>query len=396
MNRKYIDNLLEYLLLLLTILLSGSGITFGLFTAWPYVMFPLLSMLFYSRGGKVYSNEAYFLFLLFLVLFVQMFLWRGAVTSIVQPFLFLLCIYLFSKIIDRSFTRKYLNIITFLCYASLTCWLILLLPAGKSTLLSIADQLPQLGYDNLREVRGIGDFGRTLYFYTIPLGYFEESIKNMGPFWESGRFTIFITLALLINLSITGFKFSNRRTLLFIITNITTFSTTGYIAMLMVLAYVLYRKSSSGMRIFTIPFAALTIFLIFNQTSFMAEKILHQAGDLGNNHSRFGAAVYQLKHISQSPLVGYGVHLKSQFTNLLVSPNGWTSLLRWWGIPVSALLCWMMYKGTKVYLPVAPTSQRYLAFGVMLVLCFSQTCMTDPFFYLLYFFAFSKKLIPIT
>lgn len=128
---------------------------------------------------------------------------------------------------SESFAKYYIRIIAVYCLISLPCILI----ANINE--SLAYTLCQSGYD-----------WKTQYgyspFYTWGMNG-TISLRNSGPFWEPGAFQGYIWIAVLFLLFDVDAKCTkHRKTIfaLFIITLLTTQSTTGYV--LLVLAFMLF------------------------------------------------------------------------------------------------------------------------------------------------------------
>lgn len=271
---------------------------------------------------------------------------------------------------------------------SLIClilWLICLFQPGLSALKSIASLFPLLGWDNIENNTNVVT---TLYIYSIPLDN-EGFIRNSGPFWEPGRFTIYITLALAINLFYFKERITSKKNIVFILTNITTFSTTGYVATsVLFIGYILFSNLKKGYKIL-FSVVLLSVVYYVGQLDFMTEKIAEQSAD-DSSWSRFGAIAYHWAQIMQSPMIGFGPFISRVFGDeLLSSPNGLTDLMRYYGIPLSILFYYLLYKGTKQYVSNIHWGANVFVFISIILLCFSQTITYSPFFMILYFFAFN-------
>lgn len=133
----------------------------------------------------------------------------------------------------------------------------------------------------------------------------------------------------------------------------------------------------------------LTVVYYVGQLDFMTEKIAEQSAN-DSSWSRFGAIAYHWDQIMQSPMIGFGPFISRVFGDkLLSSPNGLTDLMRYYGIPLSILFYYLLYKGTKQYVNDIHWGANVFVFISTILLCFSQTITYSPFFMILYFFAFS-------
>ena len=228
----------------------------------------------------------------------------------------------------------------------------------------------------------------SLYIFSIPQD-FEGLMRNSGPFWEPGRFTIYITLALAINLFYFKEKITSKKSLVLLLTNLTTFSTTGYVATaVLFVGYIFFSNIKKSYK-FILSVILLAVVYYVGQLDFMTEKIAEQSAD-DSTWSRFGAIAYHWNQITQSPIIGFGPFLSNVFGDeLLSSPNGLTDLMRYYGIPLSIVFYCLLYRGTKVYVGNSHKGANVCVFVSLLLLCFSQTITYSPFFMVLYFFAFN-------
>lgn len=376
----------EYLFLIFIILWSGGGFTYGLFPRWMFVAFPILGAIFLVRRIKLTQSELIVIAILYCILLLQALKHGGAFITTLTPLFTIIVCAMFARLINHRFVEIYTKIIYYISYITLVLWLISLFPVGLRVLRAIATAIPQLGWDNFVYTTNVVD---TLYVYSIPREI-NGVVRNSGPFWEPGRFTIFITIAIAINLFYKKQPLFTKQNLILILTNITTFSTTGYIAMgVLFVGYTFFARLKQSQKYLIILCLCILIPYII-QLDFIAEKIQAQAGELDVTWSRFGAIVYHWGQIKQSPIIGYGPFLLNVTDELMLSPNGLTDLVRYYGIPASLLLYTFLYKGTQLYIGTTNNKFNVCAFVVILILCFSQTITISPFFYLLYFFSLNS------
>lgn len=391
MKKTVVSTYIDYILLTFFILISGGSFTYGMFGNWAYLLFPIVLFTYINRGYKV-NGKMILVVVAFAILFIlQALMWNGPITSIIQPTLQIFTLILFARIIYPNFNNIFTNIIYFFATTSLVIWCISMVPAGYNFMFSLSQSLPQYGVEKLWEVTDLGESMYTCYLFSysaLESGFTASTgiVRNYGPFWEPGRFTIFLTIALMIRLY-NNPKF-DRKNIILLLADITTFSTTGYIALaILFIGYVAIQKKNIGTKAIQILFIVACIVLI-SKLDFMSEKITDQMNDLQNTESRFGAMAYHFLQISQSPIIGYGSHLNKAFSILEMSPNGWTHYMRYMGIPMFLTMIFFLYKGTRAYIQCNNRIIGISALGVILILAFTQTCMNDPFYYILYFMIF--------
>ena len=377
----------EYIIVLFLILWSGGGFTYGMFPSWMLFMLPFILFIFLYKGFKLPNQSLLLILSIIVIHFLQMLRFGGSVTFLIKPIAMTVLCGLLATILAKKFTGILVNLIYYISLISLILWIICMFPPGLSILRSIAVQLPLLGWENIEGNTNIVD---TLYIFSIPREI-DGLLRNSGPFWEPGRFTIYITLALAMNLFYYEEKLISKRSLVLLFTNITTFSTTGYVAtMVLIVVYILFSHIKVGYKFLLCLILPILAGYIF-QLDFMSEKIISQAND-DASFSRFGAILYHLSQIKEAPFVGFGPYLVYALGDeLLTSPNGLTDLIRIYGIPLFIILFYSLYKSISLFVSRKRRSISLGVFICVLLLCFSQTITTSPFFFLLYFLAYNNS-----
>lgn len=380
-NSKF-NKLIDYSLLSFIILWSGGCVTYGMWNDWPLHMLPILIVLFVYRKCKFEISSFVPMVIITLIVFAQMIAYSGAPVSAYHVALVTLDISLATCILKDNFVNYYTKIMYIVAAICLPIYLFEM-AGGHSTLLAISQYFPQVGRETMAEFDFTQAASRTLWIYQVHDldGYFRSS----GPFWESGRFTIFLNIALFFCLFHYKFKLLSKKVVIIVACNLTTVSTTGYIAMILILMFYSFKGNMSN-QAKIVSTICVTIFLYFIlQADFMTDKI---AGEMASDetYSRFGAIAYHLTQIAKAPILGFGPYLSHVFQfDLAISPNGITHCLRYFGIPCSIYLWYLIYKGSYYYLNERAKSVHYMFLFVVLLLAFTQTITTNPFYYLLYF-----------
>ena len=291
MKNSKIPMYTDYILLTFFILMSGGSFTYGMFGSWSYLLFPVVLYIYIHRGYKI-TNRIIFISCLFAILYLlQTLNFGGPLTAVIQPTLQIFILALFTRIIYPNFNTIYVRIITFFAFMSLVIWCISMVPAGYNFLFNFSQGLPQFGVENLWEVREGKEVMYTCYLFsysTLESSFSTGILRNYGPFWEPGRFTIFLTIALMIRLYNNSNRLFDRTNIILLLANITTFSTTGYIALsILFMGHILIKNMKSYVKI--LVSVLLTILVVWvSQLDFMGDKVASQMNDLGNTHSRFG------------------------------------------------------------------------------------------------------------
>lgn len=381
--------IVEYCLLLFVILWSGGYATYGLFGNWQYVLF-IISLYFMLKRGLRFEKETYLALAFFVIISIfQSLTFPGPVTSIIQPITRLITIAMVAVIVRPNMNHVFISIISIIAFISLFFWGLDITPDGHSFLLNIARDLPQYGAKVLND-QNFEKYGYvySLYFYTIPespidaIGFLT---RNSGPFFEPGRFTIVLTISLALILFSGNYKRYKIPFYIILLANLTTFSTTGYLSMIVLFIGYYGSRSESGNLRNAILFIIVVIGAYFMMgLSFMGEKISSALGDTDIANSRFGAMFYHWLQIKQSPLIGYGPFLETVFPSLEMSPCGITDMMRRWGIPTFIMCVWLLFRGTRAYIYDKPI-YRITFVTILIFTAYTQTIMNDPLYYMLYF-----------
>jgi len=146
----------------------------------------------------------------------------------------------------------------------------------------------------------------------------DESGRNCGMFWEPGAFAGYLILALFFLVRGGQNKaMLSKQGLVLIATLLTTQSTTGYLAFMVLVVF--YAFNAGWARSVAVKWVVFPLFLvlfmsvelaIFSQVSFLGEKINAQiesavARDDTSRINRVGNILYDLKWIADKPVLGW-------------------------------------------------------------------------------------------
>ena len=206
----------------------------------------------------------------------------------------------------QKFSLLYVKILLFLCCANLFLYV------DQNLLYGFSDPLASLS--RLLTTWDQNVFYKNYIFYAKPIkgafGPIVESglIRNNGIFGEGGAYQYFLNLALVINLySIKRpvFSFSNW---IFVISILTTFSTAGYIILIIVLAYTTFGKSYERhmymKRLIILPY----IILFLASSTVIVGKLFNQESQayLVSTQRRITDNIVDYHIIKDNPIFGIG------------------------------------------------------------------------------------------
>ena len=199
---------------------------------------------------------------------------------------------------------------------------------------------------------------RTIFVYNSLIQLEDAHVfRNCGMFWEPGAFQGYIMLAFLlyINEYKSLWKEQRLKCIVLLLALLTTYSTTGYVAFLLYVAYII-----CTCRIHFLAKAFLMIMTLaccihaYNTVDFLGEKIEAQYGNAKTLSSgdvswtRMGAMKIDLQQISRHPLIGNGFVMTSRYEKLgdemIGSGNGFTGAMNMLGIPCLVIYFMALYK----------------------------------------------------
>ncbi len=178
----------------------------------------------------------------------------------------------------------------------------------------------------------------------------SAEFRNSGFMWEPKGFANFLIISIFFQLVIGSFRVFSKKILIMLIALITTFSTTGFIALFSLLIFYFLNKNLKTSLIF-FPIFILFSSIIFFNTDFLYDKIvyelsltkeyenlLYQKKDYKDDVyslGRTGSFIVDINDLKNRPFFGYGFtrenRTQSNFVKL-IRVNGLSDLLAVYGI----------------------------------------------------------------
>lgn len=232
----------------------------------------------------------------------------------------------------QRFSLTYLRVMLFVCFFNL------ILHISNVYLFQFSQLIPSFLPD-LESWDGYTYKNYIFYFARIGIDGNSVShssfIRNIGIFWEGGAYQYFLNIALILSLYVKKnpiFSFPNW---IFVISIITTFSTTGYLIMAVVLASIVMGKSSKRMF-----FVKILIIIPLLLTVLLSPVIFNKLFDsdsreyVGSTQRRVLDTVVDYNVFRDNPLLGIGLgnlegwkSYSAQLSGGTSSSNGLTNYL---------------------------------------------------------------------
>jgi O-Antigen ligase len=215
--------------------------------------------------------------------------------------------------------------------------------------------------------------------------------RNSGFYWEPGTHGGFLCLALFINLFYRKERLTSRFNIIFIITILTTISTTTYLALFFVL--IAYLKNFFIRRplisLFLLVFVAMIGFLAFTKLDFLNKKInqqIEKSGSRKTGESRFSSFYADLHALEEHPCIGTGRNVEMRFGKNFYNAdlrelhrnNGIGVLLSTYGVFFFFFFFYLNWR--SFYLLLGSRVNAWLLLTLLLIIAFSEDYFFKAFF----------------
>ena len=226
--------------------------------------------------------------------------------------------------------------------------------------------------------------------------------RNSGFCWEPGPFACFLILALVIYFLNNNFRL-DKRVVVYTITILSTFSTTGYLCFLMLILWY-FSNINIKYSFISYPIAIiLSLFLYFN-SQYLNSKIFVQVQKAQQNIEfysvygqnkmtsigRFDGFLLNLKDFENYPFFGYGGHFEATFSQKnklkIASTSGLGNWLAQFGIVGALFLIFYFYKSTNLICYLFNKRGIFYLYAIFLIITFSFNLIYSPLFILFIFF----------
>jgi hypothetical protein len=394
----------DYLLLLLLVGTTGFSF-FYKYDQFVVVLLIYSLVIFFSRKQRF--DKGFLWFVLFLVLLqiglgIKFSYWP--IKTFIGLHIRMFAAYFTVKSIGKSFVEKYVKFITFFSIISFIVFIPLSLSPGLvSFFVNNIAPLFKLPFAYKSELHTITP---TILIYN--LGTFGAYLfpRNCGPFWEPGAFAGFLIIAIVFELIINNNIFS-KRNIINIVALVTTFSTTGYLALFFIF-FIFYGQNLKIKSIIIFGLLSVLVIQLYSEVPFLKNKIDHALMVTETNKNdkfqitRFQSAIFDMNDFMENPIIGTGRNYKTRYSNYSVGDihlthrnNGLTNLLATYGLIFFIFYWRMYYKSFKTINAFYQNNMLkvILIIGVFFIIGFSEPYFLRPLFYsfLFLFFVYGQN-----
>lgn len=335
----------------------SSGVTIGM---WIFVLFSLLVMC----KKKIFFQLFFTSLVLALLTIIQVLINNQPLYTCLTYTFSVIVSAIFVAVFDlKSFLKSYTSVMYFLALISIMGLGICLLipPIGRVFTIT----LPHGTYTNW-----------VIFVKNI------NSYRNCGMFWEPGAFQTFLNLALLFEVS--KIEYNKKHIVVFVIAILSTFSTTGYIALVLIGMLVLLKtdipdkkakRTLVGIGFFVVLFLLTTSNVtssVFGKIQKFFEYQTYRESNWSNSSAsiRYYAIVKPIEAFLNHPLFGLGYYGLNDYTYSYTLNQNTCTFVNWfamYGILYGIIMLFYTYKFTKAF------SNKFIERILILVFLFTIT-----------------------
>ncbi len=398
MNQVSIISKYDKLIVLLMLFVSDDTILFGTNQSrvFLYIKYLVLSLILFSLIFKQHRGSDNKV-IIYSVIMCVIILLSSIVNNALSIGLYYKCVILLSCafFVKRNMLKVYAGIFESFIYV------VAIVSLVGSAFVILLPSFVQLFPKVINTVGGV--------FYNLLLFVPEirplEEFRNNGFFREPGVYHMYLNLALVFHLYFSE-KVSYKRVLVFIITIITTLSTTGFICLagigLMIVLKQLNNNGSVWNKVLVIGVSILLVLVLYSYTDLLsAEGVVF--GKIGNeeNDSYIARAASITTNISiwqQNPFLGGSLRVNDIFESITYNvygigtehnTNTLLCELAMWGIFYFIIMMMGLFRFS--FMIGKSKLEGVLFLIIILAMSVGERLIFSPFFYMLVFYGLSNK-----
>ena len=396
-----LDKIINYILVLILVATSGFQYFYA-YQEWIAIGLIFTLAIVLVRRREVFLDYHFFLLIsIFSIWEIIQFGFFGGFSfvSVAGTLSRFLLAYLIIVMLAKDFLPYFVKIITIFSLISLFFYALIHIPVVLDFMMDLSKTVFASPFKE-----GIEEYEHNSNIIIFNYhGYLYSPMRNSGPFWEPGAFSVFICLSLTFGLII-GRSLWSIESIVQIAALVTTYSTSGYVVFFVIVFSSLFYKTrelGSGIQLLlkgiVIPLVLLGVIVFVQTQEFLLPKI---ENDLlladETTSSRFGSALADIYQIQENPILGYGRSINAEFGSgffdmeTMHRNSGVTRIVVQWGI-LSLLYYFLVIKSfrhvIKIYAPSRPITAA-LPFFVLFLSGFSQSIFQYPLFIGLMFLQF--------
>jgi hypothetical protein len=308
--------------------------------------------------------------------------------TIIKLFLVLLLSYTIVNMLKDRFIKVFIHTMYIISIVSFVFTVLCYVPGINRALYNLAIDLFPLEKDFKNYMTP------TLIAYTFHPEFFDGRFsyaRNPAIFWEGGAFAVYLNIVLYFHYltkKVTQFKdLFDRKSLVFIIALLSTASTMGFFAWIVLLAFFTL-QIKSNFKYFAIVLVVLSAYIAFGSFDFLGDKVKAQLEVSEKDNNRFGSALMDFEDIMEKPVFGWSRRIEVLFKTSVYSakshrPNGFTNFIRSYGFFYTTVYFCLVFASFKQIAKFhdGGKAKRMAFFGVLMlcVVSFSELIFDAAF-----------------
>ncbi|WP_419176471.1 O-antigen ligase family protein [Desulfosediminicola sp.] len=315
--------------------------------------------------------------------------------------------YILIKIYGVTMFSLYEKIVTHLSVVAIIGWVLQVIIPGSFTEVMKATSIHDFPSYNTIIANNIF-FSLSSYHQYGGYEYFLP--RNSGFSWEPGRYAAMVVFALYFNLMKQSRKAKDILSFwVLFLALLTTQSTTGYAALVVLLVYFLKKYKNPIIKILSSYVVFIPLLVVIIVAPFMLEKIsaglsveseLARLTEIAQNRTqgdrvvvpqRFVSLYLNWMNIKESPILGYGIDSANSFVKTQISPflsptGGSLRIFAQFGLLLGAIVYFQLYKSSVFFSKYYKYKGNWCFFFVFSVLSVSYSFWMVPIYMSLWMF----------
>jgi len=395
-NSKWFNYIVIYLFLFLC---SGFPISGMKGTNVLVCMLALCGFVVLFKTGKnnMVGGKLLYLLLMIFLITLTTFVKNDEFKQTFITLTYLCTAYVFAGCFEfEEYAESYTDVMTFLCVYSLVVYAVYTIAPG------IIELFPTIVNSVSNAAYNVG------FCYIYKIG---NILRNQGIFWEPGAFQFYIIYAMIFSMFVCK-KNTLKRNALYIITIISTVSTTGYLTVFMVICVYLLsdihsddtKKRNNAIFMLCATIIAICVVLyffekdrnlyyqIFGKIESYFDTSVKNTYDVSSASVRFDAITKVIQIFLKNPIFGVGTSglvKEAEFYGFNLYTCTWANWFAMYGVFYGLIMISGLYKSTKMF--NVGKMQRFLIFLCLIVCITSEEFSNNPSFLIYTFMSYSYK-----
>lgn len=375
-----------------------------------FIIYLIFFIILLKNGSSFFSNRKFRYLILGVVLWCITHYFLDTSFYFMQYLMYLwdfITAYLLVCIYNKSFVLYYEKCMVLLAAISIPFWLFGVFIGFESL-----ETLPFL----LENTAHGGD-GSSFILYTFTTTKYDNDIyngivRNYGCAWEPGLYSAMLNIAIFFNIlkNEGRINLKDKGLLVLVIALVTTFSTTGYVAFVLLIGlhllfhlniniiskfFYLIIFSISSFYIYNLPFVSEKIAIASDESRFTSNTNSYEFNDKEERNycaERFEGILLELQNIQDKPFFGYGAiredsYISRTMSHRLVTSNSITKPISVLGLILCIPLFILLFLSTRIICLGYDYPVPWLLFVLIIVLSVSYGWFLFLFMHCFYEYA---------